>query len=214
MCPENPLCYLMAGWVYRDYYWIGSTPRESTEKAIELVQKALALDDTLAEAHGLLSYLYCQKREYEKGIAEGERAVALNPSGATGLVSYAMSLDFVGRYEEAIPLLQKAIRLNPIASRLNYQFLGIALMMTGRFDEAVSAYKKALQGSPNALWPHINLTATYSMMGREKDAQAEAAEVLRINPKFSLDFWAKTSLMKEQSERDKIYNALRKAGLK
>jgi adenylate cyclase len=214
MCPENPLCYLMAGWVHRDYYWLGSTRRESTEKAIELVQKALALDDTLAEAHGLLSYLYCQKREYEKGIAEGERAVALNPGGATGLVSYASSLIFVSRYEEAIPLLQKAIRLNPIASRLNYQFLGIGLMMTGRFDEAVSAYKKVLQGSPNALWAHINLTATYSMMGREKDAQAEAAEVLRINPKFSLDFWAKTSLIKEQSERDKIFNALRKAGLK
>jgi adenylate cyclase len=86
--------------------------------------------------------------------------------------------------------------------------------MTGRFDEAVSAYKKALQGSPNALWTHINLTATYSMMGREKEARAQAAEVLRINPKFSLDFWAKTSLLKEQSERDKIFNALRKAGLK
>jgi hypothetical protein len=52
------------------------------------------------------------------------------------------------------------------------------------------------------------------MMGREKDAQAEAAAVLRINPKFSLDFWAKTSLIKEESERDKIFNALRKAGLK
>jgi adenylate cyclase len=216
MCPEVPMAYLLMANVHHFDYWLGSTssPRESIEKGIEMVQKALALDDTLAEAHGLLSFLYCQKEEYEKGVVEGERAVALNPSGATGLVSYAASLRYAGRYEEAIPLLQKAIRLNPIASRLNYQWLGIALMMTARFDEAVSAYKNALQGSPNALWPHINLAATYSMMGREKEAQAEAAEVLRINPKFSLDFWAKTSLIKEQSERDKIYNALRKAGLK
>ena len=40
---------------------------------------------------------------------------------------------------------------------------------------------------------HIDLTATYSMMGREKEARAEAAEVLRINPKFSLDSYAKST---------------------
>ena len=52
------------------------------------------------------------------------------------------------------------------------------------------------------------------MMGREKEARAEAAEVLRINPKFSLDSFAKTLPYKDQSEKDKIINALRKAGLK
>ena len=58
------------------------------------------------------------------------------------------------------------------------------------------------------------LAATYSMMGREKEAQAEAAEVLSINPKFSLDFWAKNSALKDQSEKDKLIDALSKAGLK
>jgi hypothetical protein len=52
------------------------------------------------------------------------------------------------------------------------------------------------------------------MMGREKDARAEAAEVLRINPKFSLDSLAKILPYKDQSETDKVGNALRKAGLK
>ena len=83
----------------------------------------------------------------------------------------------------------------------------------GRFEEAVSAYKKALQREPNNILAHNSLAATYSMMGREKEARAEAAEVLRINPKFSLDFWAKTHQY-DQSEKDKLINALRKAGLK
>ena len=52
------------------------------------------------------------------------------------------------------------------------------------------------------------------MMGREKEARAEAAEVLRINPKFSLDSWGKTLPFKHQSEADKYIDALRKAGLK
>jgi adenylate cyclase len=219
MCPEVPMAYLLMANVHSVDYWLGSTrsPRESVEKAIELVQKALALDDTLAEAHGFLGYLYTQKREYEKGIAEGERAVALNPGDSTVLVYYAMSLNFGGRSEEAITLLQKAIRLNPVGSYYNYLcnlHLGNALMMTGRFEEAVSAYKKVIQHTPNNIWGHMMLTATYSMMGREKEARAEAAEVLRINPKFSLDFFAKTSLIKEQSVRDNVFNALRKVGLK
>jgi hypothetical protein len=52
------------------------------------------------------------------------------------------------------------------------------------------------------------------MMGREKEARAEAAEVLRINPKFSVDSWAKKTPYKDQSRRDEAINALRKAGLK
>jgi adenylate cyclase len=219
MCPEVPTAYLLMANVHSLDYWLGSTrsPRGSLDKAIELVQKALALDDTTAEAHGFLGYLYTQKKEYEKGIAQGERAVALNPGDPTVLTYYAMSLNFAGRSEEAITLLQKAIRLNPVGSYYNHlsnhQF-GNALLYTGRYEEAVSAYKKAIQRAPNYMWSHLMLAATYSMMGREKEAQAEAAEVLRINPKFSLDFFAKTTPLKDQSVKDNIINAFRKAGLK
>ncbi len=94
---------------------LGNTksPQETLEKGIELAQKALAMDDSLAGAHGLLCALYIAKREYDKAIAEGERAVALNPGGTTALFNYATSLSLAGRPEEAIPLFQKAIRLNP-----------------------------------------------------------------------------------------------------
>ncbi|MGZ3536508.1 MAG: tetratricopeptide repeat protein, partial [Thermodesulfobacteriota bacterium] len=80
--------------------------------------------------------------------------------------------------------------------------------------EAVSAYKKSIAREPNNIYAHIGLASTYSLMGREKEARAEAAEVLRINPKFSVDFWAKAIPFKDQSQTDKVINALRKAGLK
>ena len=86
--------------------------------------------------------------------------------------------------------------------------------MAGRFEEAVAAHKEALRRAPNYLRAHIGLAATYSMMGREKEARADAEEVLRINPKFSLDNYAKILPYKDQSQTDKIVNALRKAGLK
>jgi len=52
------------------------------------------------------------------------------------------------------------------------------------------------------------------MLGKEKEARAEVAEVLRINPKFSVEYLAKILPYKDRSESDKIVNALRKAGLK
>jgi len=216
MCPENPMGYVQLGWVYFQDYSLGNTksPRETLEKAIELAQKALAMDDSLAGAHSLSCRLYMQKREYDKAIAEGERAVALDPGGTQALDLYGYSLTNAGRPEEGIPLFQKAIRLNPFGPSWLYRDFGDTLRMTGRFEEAVSAFKKAIQIAPDNIQAHRELAATYSMMGREKEARAEAAEVLRINPKFSLDYYAANITWKDQSEIDKFVNALRKAGLK
>jgi adenylate cyclase len=86
--------------------------------------------------------------------------------------------------------------------------------VTGRFEEAISAYKKAIQRSPNNIFAHHGLAVTYIFLGRENEARAEAAEVLRINPKFSLDYIAKTSIWKDQSIINKFLDASRKAGLK
>jgi adenylate cyclase len=73
---------------------------------------------------------------------------------------------------------------------------------------------KGIQRAPDNILAHINLAATYSIMGREKEAHAEAQEVMRINPKFSMDLWAKRQIYKDRSEIDKLADALRKAGLK
>jgi adenylate cyclase len=115
MCPKNPMGYLILGWVHLGDLTLGTSksPKESFEKAMEMAQKALAMDDSISGAHALLSTLYSTKREHDKAIAEGERAVALEPSGAYAHEFYAMSLFWAGRPKEAILIFQKAIRLNP-----------------------------------------------------------------------------------------------------
>ena len=102
---------------------LGNTksPRETMEKATELAQKTLAMDDSMGGGHSLLGWLYICKREYDKAIAEGERAVALGPSNPNDLHSYASFLTFAGRPEEAIPLYQKAIRLSPFGPAYLYR---------------------------------------------------------------------------------------------
>jgi adenylate cyclase len=216
MCPESSSAYHLLAATHMMDYWLGSgkSPRKSLEKAIELAKKAITLDEASAQAHGLLSFLYSTKREHEKALAEGERAVSLDPNGADVHAWYASSLNFAGRPEEAIPLLQKAIRINPLGPTHYFMYLGNALRMTGRFEEAVLAYKKALQRAPDNIMAHIGLLATYSMMARDEEARAEAAEVLRINPKFTLDYYVKTLPYKDQSVTEGLVDACRKAGLK
>ena len=158
------------------------------------------------------SSLYLIIREHDKAIAESERAVALDPGGAVAHQSYAWSLLWAGRSEEALTMAQKAIRLNPHGNA--YHLLGAACRITGRLEEAVSAYKKSLLRRPDNIIPHIGLIVTYIAMGREKEARIEAGEVIRINPNFTLDYWAKMMMYKDQSVIDRTIGALREAGLK
>jgi adenylate cyclase len=188
--------------------------RKSLEKAHELVQKALALDDSLPAGHTILGMIYVQKRQYDKAIAEGERAVALDPNGADALLALGHILNISGRPEEAIPVLKKALRLNPFPPSAYFAVLGMAYRMTGRYEEAIAMSKKAIEGAPDFLPAHRNLAAIYIHLGREEEARAEAAEVLRINPKFSLERFAKMRVQKDKAALERFIDALRKAGLK
>jgi adenylate cyclase len=216
MCPENPMGYINLGWVHFYDYLLENKnySREALKKGIELAQKALTMDDSISGAHGLLCILYSYQRDHDRAVAEGERAVALDPGVWSLLLNYGNSLTIAGRPEEAIPLIQKAIRLNPFGPFFLYSDFGAALRDAGRFEEAVLAFKKAIQLAPDNLTVRFRLASTYSMMGRGTEARAEAAEVLRINPKHELDSYAKSSPYKDPLQRDKVINALRKAGLK
>jgi adenylate cyclase len=214
--PGNPFGYLLLGWTYRFDLMRGypMAHQESFKKVKDLAQKALTIDESLSSAHSLLSHIYIYKRKFDKAISEGERAVALDPNGANAYEHYAHSLLYENRFEEAIPAIQKAIRLNPIGSTSAYSTLGDAYANMGRFEEAISAFKHALLMSPDNLFAHLGLASTYITMGHEKEANAEAAEVLRIYPKFSLDNHAMGLPFKDQPTLDKYIGNLRKAGLK
>jgi TolB-like protein/predicted Zn-dependent protease len=194
-------------------YGSSESPKQSLRLAEELVQKALALDANLAEAHAFLGRIYLTKRQYEKAIAEGERAVVLQPNSDFAHAALAFTLRNAGRHEEAIALLRKAIRLNPFPRPWYLFSLGYAHFVLGQYKEAAAEFGKALQRAPESLFAHLGLAATYSEMGRAQDAQAEATEILRIDPKFTLESHAKGLLVKNKDEKERYIAALRKAGL-
>jgi adenylate cyclase len=203
------------GWTH---FWDGragwsESPRKSFKEAFELAQKILAVDDSFDLAHSLLGAIYVASRQYEKGLAEAERAVALNPNGAFSYSILGGTVSCLGRWEDSIVLYKKAIRLDP-SPRLSYLIgLGRAYFMTAQYDEAISTLKKALNIDPDSLSSHAFLAACYSSMGRDAEATAAAKKVLDVNPKFSLESYAKTLPYKNKADVRRHIAALRKAGL-
>ena len=120
----------------------------------------------------------------------------------------------VGRRQEAIAPLEKAIRINPMAPSIYFRRLGTAYRDIGRYEEAIVQLKKAINLSPDSLYPHTALAATYSLAGRDEEARTEVSEVLRIQPKISLESLAKRVAYKNKADIDRLINALRKSGLK
>jgi adenylate cyclase len=187
------------------------SPKQSQKRAVELTQKALALDDSFATAHGFLGFLYTMSRQYDKGIAEGEKAVALDPNGAWSHFYLGFALSFAGRYEEAIQVIEKSIRLNPFPPGFYLREACNAYIGAGRYKEAIAAGKKAVTVAPNDFISHRVLAAAYSLAGREEEARAEAKEVLRINPKFCIR--RGKGPHKNPADDELVKNAWRKAGL-
>jgi len=109
-------------------------------------------------------------------------------------------------------------RLEPIVDRhktSNYLAIsGGAYRLTGRYDEAIAALKKALGLFPKSLLAHQHLAVIYAELGRDAEAQAEVAEILQINPKYSLDGVRQIIVYKDPAEVERYLAALRKAGLK
>jgi adenylate cyclase len=200
--------------IYYAFQETGKSRQDSLEKSIELLQKAITLDATNAEAHSLLGWIFSMTRQYDKAIAEGEKAVALDPNSADAHMYFGKILTFAGRYKESIPELQTAIRLNPIPPNIYLYSLGISYILTRQYDEAITWCEKAVRREPNSQWPRLFLAAAYSRAGRDEKARLEVAEVLRINPKFSLEKFAQGVTYKNQEDQELLISALRQAGLK
>ena len=98
-------------------------------------------------------------------------------------------------------------------SSLFFVSLGEAQRAAGHHKAAIEAYQKALYRSPDLLDAKAGLAAAYSLAGQDEEARAAVREILRIDPKFSLTYFAKTLPYKNSSDRDTAVEALRKAGL-
>jgi len=211
-----PVAYYLLSRTQMREVLFGSTnsPKMLLKLSIENAQKAISLDDSFAEAQALLGWLYTMIRQHEKGIAAAERALALNPNSAITYSYLALTLNYAGRHEEAIEFYKKGIRFSPIPSADSLFNLCIACRNCGRYEEGIAAAKKAIHLEPDSIYAHMCLAACYALLGRDAEAKAESAEVMRIDPKFSVTNIEKQAPYKDPADTELLGGSLRKAGLK
>ena len=143
-------------------------------KAEEAARQALALDDTLAEAHASLAgVLYRYRWDWEGAEREFRRSLELDPGSAEGYRAYAIYLMTVRRNGEAVAAARRAQELSPLSPVINVE-LGGALVRVGEYDEAVRQAHKALEIDPK-------FERAYGMLGSAYDARGDrAAAVLAL----------------------------------
>jgi len=189
------------------------SPAKSLQMVFKLAQKALAIDDAHDGAHTLLATYYNMTRQYDKGLAEAEKAVALNSNSSDAYMILAGTVGVMGRWEESVLYAKKSLRLSPFPGAYPFFSLGRAYFMKSQYDESIATLKKALTVSPNFILAHIFLAACYSSLGRDAESTAAAKQVLDRNPKFSIESFSKRLPFKNEADIERVAAALRKAGL-
>jgi len=214
--PQNACAYAWLSWENLMNVWFGpsATRAQSFKKAFEFAEKCRALDETHGGCRSALANAYLLKRDYEKAVSEGKRAVMLGPNSSYWASEYGMILRCVGRYEDALREYQRALRLNPLDTRYALYGICVTYNIMRRHKEAIETCKKVIEIAPRHLPASINLAIAYSELDLIDEAHEAAEKVLGINPNFSLEPFAKTLPYKNKADRDLIIRGLRKAGLK
>jgi adenylate cyclase len=186
------------------------------DRALEIAKKLVAIDDSSLSGHFALSLINLYKKQFEKALVEAENLIALAPENADSYALLAVIRNSVGRPGEAIAMVEKAMELNPAVPPWYLSTLATAYSLSGRKSEAVATYKRVFDLNPShadAFQAHLNLAILYVDLGQEKDARAEAGEILKLAPHFSVEVWGQRIPHKDQAQIGQSMAALRKAGL-
>lgn len=213
--PNYPGAWDGQGWTHlidARFGWSDSGPA-SIRRAAALAQKALELDPARSRTYGLLGTIQLLNGDHEQAVAFGEKAIELDPNGAEVAAFLAWTLTYTGELDRSIALVDRAMRLSPYYPDWYRWNLGRAYRLVGRYEKAIEALETRVAETPSALIPRIELAATYMSMGRHADAQTMAAEVVRIDPTFSVRRWLQVPPYKDPEMARREADILRKAGL-
>lgn len=213
--PQYGAAYALLGATYL-WEWVNqhSDDPNVLDQARALAQRALVLNEALPLTQRLLSGVYLWKdKDHARAITAGEKALALDPNDADSYVELAGALSYVGRTDEAVKLLQKAMRLNPRYPSPYLFGLGHVYHAAWKNNDAVTVLKRYVVQNPDALTARIDLACTYSELGYAVEARTEIDEILRLKPNFSLQRWQERSPWADAQELAHHIDNLRNLGL-
>ncbi|MEP6743035.1 MAG: hypothetical protein ABJB61_11095 [bacterium] len=154
---------------------------DSMPQAKAAALRALAIDDSLAEAHTALGF-YLSNYEWDRNGAEKEyrRAIELKPNYATAHHWLGADLSNLKRFDDSLVELQRAEELDPLSPIIGTN-LGDTFVFARRYDEAIAEYKRTLLPNPNFAYAHQALGRAYGVSGKYSEAIAETRTCIELN---------------------------------
>ena len=150
--------------------------------------KALSLAPEHARAHLNLGIVFGWTKRVEQGIAECERALAIDRNLANAHAAIGARKVYVGRAEETEAHVREALRLSPRDPEAFYSLMlvGTAKAFLGRHEEAVDFLRRSVEANPTNRSSHIFLAAALALFGRPEEARAAARAALAVNPQATI----------------------------
>jgi adenylate cyclase len=206
-------------WTYyieRRFGW-GADPDDALRKADEFGQRALDLDPARARTYSLLGSIRLLQREFEDAVRLGKEATDREPNYADAAALLAHTYTYVGRPQDAIDSIKRAIDLRRVPPRWYRWVLGRALRLSGDYKQAAAVLEGAIGPSPDSYLPLVELAATLEEMGESAKASTRATQIkwltLVMNKQFSSSGWVNLVPYKDPATTARDIAALRKAGL-
>ncbi len=186
---------------------------QSLELSHAHARRAVELDNAEPQARCALASVELWRRNHANAMAEAERSIALAPNYAQGYLMLGWVLLYSGEAQNALEQFEKAMRLDPHHPDIFLHFVGQALFQLGRYEDAIAVAKQRIARNPNTDITHVLLAASHGHLSQPEPARAAWAEVLRINPDYSLEHRRRVLPFKHPRDFEQIVEGLRKAGL-
>jgi len=185
--------------------------RTALERALRLATRAVSLDSNSSQAWAQLGWVLRWRPPPEDAIAAFERAQVLDSRAVDARI--AEPLIFAGRAVEAVPVIERAMRLDPFASPETLASLGHAYYMVGDYGKAVDVLRGCVQRASKNAFCHRLLAAAYSQTGRQWEAVSNAAEAIHEDPGWTIGTVVRAGLYRRQADLDQLVSGYRRAGL-
>ena len=188
-------------------------PAQALDEAETWARRAVELNDQEPVSHMALGAVLLWRRDHEGALAEGRRMIELDPNFAQGHAATGLTLTYAGRAADALERIAMAMRLDPHYSDMLLHFLAQANFSLGKYEIAAQQLVDRIARNPGTDASRMLLASCYGHLGRADEARAAWAELLKVNPDFSLMQRARVLPYKNAEDFQRIADGLAKASL-